>query len=86
MPIVTSVFSEDVMKTFTMALPLLLCFSIAGWTQVDPAKLKKPMAEADLKLRDRYGYDMNLKLYPQKTPKDTLESIIKTIFDHAWNT
>src|SRR5260370_14709161 len=74
------------MKTFAMAVALLLCLAGSGQAQDDPKKdpkdPKDPKGEKPVpKLLARYGYAAQPKLYPQKTPRETLESIIKAIID-----
>jgi C-terminal processing protease CtpA/Prc len=70
------------MKTFVLAASLISCLAGTGWTQGDakvPQKDKdKPPAK---KFDKRYGFIEDAKSYPQKTPTETLQSIIKAIID-----
>jgi hypothetical protein len=76
------------MKTLTAAVSVLFCLSSPAWAQVDakkpPLDAKKPPpkdAKPVLKFQERYGYQADVKTYSQKTPKDTLESIIKAVIN-----
>jgi hypothetical protein len=69
-------------KTLATAVPLLLCLTGEAWAQDQPKKPKE--AKPALELAQRYSYRIEPKLYPQETPKDTLESIIKAIVDQRF--
>jgi hypothetical protein len=49
------------------SLCVILCFCLAGLAS----------AQEPAKLANRFGLDVNPDLYPQKTPQDTLQSIVK---------
>ena len=73
-------FTEHVVRILTLSFALgAFLFGDIGWTQdgVKGPKEDKP----PLRLLLRYGYGAEVKLYPQKTPRDTLQSIIKAIID-----
>ena len=67
------------MKTTGYSLCLLLGFLSAVWGQDRPAKAPK----ATLNLR--FGLDVNLIRYPQKTPQEAVQSAVKAIFDQRFD-
>jgi hypothetical protein len=57
-------------------LPALLLAALPALTAAAQDEEKKPPPMVDLR---RYGFDYSPQLYPQKSPKDAIKSIVKAI-------
>ncbi len=62
------------MKTIVSVFVLLLGLTSPAWMQDRPANLKF-----------RFGQDVDLERYPQKTPHDAVQSALKAIYDQRFD-
>lgn len=71
------------MKAALLSIGVLLCLAGFGRSQnaKGPKEPKEPAEKDKSPLLNRYSFEFNKKRYPQKTPKEALESMIKAIID-----
>jgi len=77
------------MKTSAVAIPLALLLFLAGPVrsqdkdpkEKDPKEKDPKVEKPGLRLDIRYGFVSDLRSYPQTTPKEALQSIVKAVID-----